>query len=87
MKESSHERQVEEQVREELVNTLDNIGYERMRVPGRWVHMISTRNATKPTTVEACGREPSRGDHLHHGRVTIFHQIEDDEMITQTVVT
>ena len=28
-----------------------------------------------------------RGEHLHHGRVTVFHRIEDDEMITQTVVT
>jgi hypothetical protein len=28
-----------------------------------------------------------RGDRLHHGRVTVFHRIEDDEMITQTVVT
>ena len=28
-----------------------------------------------------------RGDHLHHGRVTVFHRIEDDEMSTQTVVT
>jgi len=27
------------------------------------------------------------GDRLHHGRVTVFHRIEDDEMITQTVVT
>jgi hypothetical protein len=28
-----------------------------------------------------------KGDRLHHGRVTVFHRIEDDEMITQTVVT
>ena len=28
-----------------------------------------------------------RGDRLHHGRVAVFHRIEDDEMITQTVVT
>jgi hypothetical protein len=28
-----------------------------------------------------------RGYRLHHGRVTVFHRIEDDEMITQTVVT
>ena len=28
-----------------------------------------------------------RGDRLHHGRVTVFHRIEDDEMITQTIVT
>jgi hypothetical protein len=28
-----------------------------------------------------------RGDRLYHGRVTVFHRIEDDEMITQTVVT
>jgi hypothetical protein len=28
-----------------------------------------------------------RGDRLHYGRVTVFHRIEDDEMITQTVVT
>ena len=27
------------------------------------------------------------GDRPHHGRVTVFHPIEDDEMITQTVVT
>jgi hypothetical protein len=27
------------------------------------------------------------GDCLHHGRVTVFHRIEDDEVITQTVVT
>jgi len=26
-------------------------------------------------------------DRLHHGRVTVFHRIEDDEMVTQTVVT
>ena len=28
-----------------------------------------------------------RGDRLHHGRVTVFHRIEVDEMITQAVVT
>jgi hypothetical protein len=28
-----------------------------------------------------------RGDRLYHGRVTVFHRIEDDEIITQTVVT
>jgi hypothetical protein len=27
------------------------------------------------------------GERLHHGRVTVFHRIEDDEMITQAVVT
>lgn len=27
------------------------------------------------------------GDRLHHGRVTVFHRIEDDEMGTQAIVT
>ena len=51
-------------------------------MPNTTVDLVEHHQGSIGLCCPQCG-----GDRLHHGRVTVFHRIEDDEMITQTVVT
>ena len=51
-------------------------------MPATTVELVELHQGATSLRCPQCG-----GEFLHHGRLTVFHRIEDDEMITQTVVT